>query len=152
MLNYEVTRWNPFLLNGQRDFAAMFDRHLGRREWSGGRMPPMDAFARDNHYVIRVDMPGVDPKDLDIQVEGRILSIKGERKGEEKGHYLRETFRGRFQRAVRLPEGLATDRLEARYRNGVIEISVPLPTQAAGRKVPVRIEAGEPTGAESKAG
>ncbi|MDE0214493.1 MAG: Hsp20/alpha crystallin family protein [Deltaproteobacteria bacterium] len=103
----------------------------------------MDAFTRDNHYVIRIDMPGVDPEDLDIQVEGRVLSIKGERKGEEKGHYLRETFRGKFERTVRLPEGLATDKLEARYKNGVIEISVPLPAQAVGRKVPVHIDAAE---------
>lgn len=149
MLGYEVTRWNPFLY---RDFDAMYDRFLGRREWNGGRMPPMDAFTRDNHYVIRVDMPGVDAKELDIQVEGRVLSIKGERKGEEKRHYLRETFRGKFERAVRLPEGLATDKLEAHYKNGVIEISVPLPAQAVGRKVPVRIETAEPKTIESNAG
>lgn len=152
MLGYEVTRWNPLLHNGHRDFDAMFDRFLGRREGHGGWMPPMDAFTRDNHYVIRIDMPGVDPKDLDIQVEGRVLSIKGERKGEEKAHYLRETFRGKFERTLRLPQGLATDKLEARYQNGVIEISVPLPAQAVGRKVPVRIEAAEPKAVESNPG
>ena len=152
MLGYEVTRWNPLLHNGHRDFDAMFDRFLGRRERNGGWMPPMDAFTRDNHYVIRIDMPGVDPKDLDIQVEGRVLSIKGERKGEEQGHYLRETFRGKFERTVRLPGGLAPDKLEARYKNGVIEISVPLPAQAVGRKVPVRIDPAEPKAVESNAG
>ena len=151
MLGYEVTRWNPLLHNGHRDLDAMFDRFLRGRQWNGGRMPPMDAFTRDNHYVIRMDMPGVDPKDLDLHVEGRVLSIKGERKGEEKGHHLRETFRGKFERTVRLPEGLATDKLEARYKNGVIEISVPLPAQAVGRKVPVRIETAESTAIDSGA-
>ena len=103
-------------------------------------------------YVFRVDLPGVDPKDLDVNVEGRLLTIKGERKAEEKDHYHKETFHGRFERAVRLPNGIDADRIEARYSNGVIEVSVPLPAKAVGRKVPVQSGGGEAPSIEHNAG
>ena len=94
----------------------------------------------------------MDPKDLDIQVEGRLLTIKGERKSEEKGHYHRETVHGKFERAVRLPNGIDTDKIEARHKNGVIEVSVPLPARAVGRKVMVQAEAGDVKTVEASAG
>ena len=152
MLGHEVTRWHPFVFGGHRDLDAVLDRFLGRREPDAGWTPPMDAYAKDGHYVFRIDLPGVDPKDLDIKVEGRVLTIKGERKVEEKDHYYRETFHGRFERAVRLPNGVDADKIEARYKNGVIEVSVPLPAKAVGRKVPVLSEAGEAEGTEPHAG
>lgn len=152
MLGYEVTRWNPSLFNGHRDIDAMLDRFLGRRQWNGGGMPPMDAYTHDGHYVIRLDMPGVDPKDLDIEVKGRLLTLRGERKAGEKEHYVREAFHGRFERTVRLPNGIDTDKIEARYQNGVIEVSVPLPAKAVGRKVPIQGEAGEAKAVEAHAG
>ena len=98
MLGYEVTRWHPVLSGAGRDVDAVLDRFMGRGELNGGWTPPMDAYTRDGNYVFRVDLPGVDPKDLDIQVEGRLLTIKGERKSEEKGHYHRETVHGKFER------------------------------------------------------
>ncbi len=152
MLGYEVTRWHPVLSGAGRDVDAVLDRFMGRGELNGGWTPPMDAYTRDGNYVFRVDLPGVDPKDLDIQVEGRLLTIKGERKSEEKGHYHRETVHGKFERAVRLPNGIDTDNIEARHRNGVIEISVPLPARAVGRKVPVQAEAADVKTIESSAG
>ena len=152
MLGHEVTRWHPFVFGGHRDLDAVLDRFLGRREPVAGWTPPMDAYARDGRYVFRLDLPGVDPKDLDIQVEGRRLTIKGERKAEAKDHYYRETFHGRFERAVRLPNGIDADKIEARYRNGVIEVSVPLPAQAVGRKVPIQNEEGEAPAIEHNAG
>lgn len=154
MLGHEVTRWHPVLFGGNRDVDAVLDRFLGRRGLNRGWTPPMDAYTTDENHVLRLDLPGVDPKDLDIAVEGRLLTIRGERKGEEKGRYHRETFHGKFERTVRLPAGVDADRIEARYQNGVIEVSVPLPAKPAGRKVPVQVEAGEAkaTATESSAG
>ncbi len=152
MLGHEVTRWQPFALGTHRDLDAVLDRFLGRREPDAGWTPAMDAYARDGHYVFRVDLPGVDPKDLDIKVEGRLLTIKGERKTEEKDHYYRETSHGRFERRVRLPNGIDTDKIEARYKNGVAEVRVPLPAKAVGRKVPIQSEGAEAEGVEANAG
>lgn len=151
MLSYEVTRRHPYLFGTGRDVDAVLDRFWGRRGQNGDWTPPLDAYVRDGNYVLRVDLPGVDPEDLDIQVEGRLLTIKGERKFEEEGHYHRETVHGKFERAVRLPAGIDADRIEARHRNGVIEVSVPLPAKAAGRKVPVQAEAGDAKTIESHA-
>ncbi len=152
MLGYEVQRWHPYLFGVDRDVDAVLDRFLGRREPDGGWTPPLDAYVRDGNYVLRVDLPGVAPEDLDIQVEGRFLTIKGERKSEEKGRTFRETFHGKFERTVRLPNGIDADKIEARHRNGVIEVSVPLPARATGRKVPVQGEAGDVKTIESNAG
>jgi HSP20 family protein len=152
MLGYEVTRRVPFLTGGHREMEAVLDRFLGRRDYDGGWTPPMDAYTTDSHYVLRVDLPGVGPEELEIEVEERLLTIRGERKGEEKDHYLRETFHGRFRRTVRLPNGIDAEKIEARYRNGVIEVQVPLPAKAVGRKVPIRSEVGEPKAVEHGAG
>ncbi len=152
MLGYEVTRWHPFVFRGHRDFDAVLDRFLGRRESNEGWTPPMDAYASDGKYVIRLDLPGVDTEDLDVQVEGRVLTIRGDRKVETADHHLRETVHGKFERAVRLPNGVDADRVEARYRNGVVEVTAPLPAKPVGRKVPVRREGGEAGAVESHDG
>lgn len=152
MLGYEVTRWHPFVFRGHRDFDAVLDRFLGRRESDEGWTLPMDAYASDGKYVIRLDLPGVDPEDLDVQVEGRVLTIRGDRKVETADHHLRETVHGKFERAVRLPNGVDADRVEARYRNGVVEVTAPLPAKPVGRKVPVRREGGEAGAVESRDG
>lgn len=152
MLGHEVTRWHPLVFRGHRDFDAVLGRFLGRRESNDGWAPPMDAYASDGKYVIRLDLPGVDPEDLDIQVEGRVLTVKGDRKVETADHYLQETVHGKFERAVRLPNGVDADRVEARYENGVVEVSAPLPAKPVGRKVPIRSEGGEAKAIESPAG
>ena len=79
---------------------------------------------------------GVDPKDVHVEAEGNVLSITGERKGEEKGPEYRETFYGKFERRIALPQGLEAGKISAHYEHGVLEIRVPLPAQLAGRKIP----------------
>ena len=74
MLN-ELVRWNPFeeeLSSWHRDIDDLFGRFFGRPELrlTGGR-PPMETYRKDGNYVVRFDLPGVDPKDLDVHVEGR---------------------------------------------------------------------------------
>ena len=57
--------------------------------------PRVETYRKDSDYVVRVDLPGVDPKDVHVEAEGNLLSITGERKGEEKGPEYRETFYGK---------------------------------------------------------
>ncbi|MDH3443888.1 MAG: Hsp20/alpha crystallin family protein [Deltaproteobacteria bacterium] len=143
MLN-ELVRWEPFseeLSSWHRDIDDLFGRFFGRPEprLTGG-LPPMETFKKEGNYVIRVDLPGVDPKDLDVHVEGNLLTIKAERKSEEKGPEYRETFYGKFERAVTLPHGVKSEKMTARYENGVLELVAPLPAELAGRKIPIQIE------------
>ena len=117
----------------------------------GSWVPRMETYRKDSDYVVRVDLPGVDPNDVHVQAEGNFLTITGERKSEEKGPEYREAFYGKFERRIALPQGLEAEKITARYEHGVLEIRVPVPAQLAGRKVPIQIEQTNNKKLESKA-
>ena len=109
----------------------------------------METYRKDGNCIVRVDLPGIDPKDLDVHVEGELLTIKAERKAEERGPEYRETYYGKFERTVTLPHGVKAEKITAHYEHGVLELVVPLPVELAGRKIPIQIEVGKTI--ESKA-
>jgi HSP20 family protein len=141
----ELMRWNPGeeLSNWHRDIDDLFGRFFQRPDsensfsnWT----PRVETYRKDTDYVVRVDLPGVDPKDVHVEAEGNLLSITGERKAEEKGSEYRETFYGKFERRFTLPQGVDAAKISAHYEHGVLELRVPLPVQLAGRKIPIQIE------------
>jgi HSP20 family protein len=139
----ELIRWNPTeeLSNWHRDIDELFGRFLQRPESSvQSWMPRMETCRKDNDYVVKVDLPGVNPQDVHVETEGNLLTISGERKGEEKGSEYRETFYGKFERQITLPQGVEAEKVTATYQHGVLEIRVPLPAQLGARKVPIQIE------------
>jgi HSP20 family protein len=87
-------------------------------------------------------LPGVDPKDVDLQVQGNTLTISGERstthETKEADYLRREITYGSFQRSILLPEGVDKDKLNAEYRNGILEITAPIATAALPRKVEIK--------------
>lgn len=107
-------------------------------------IPPMDAWVdRDTKkYNLRVALPGVDPKEVQLNVEGNRLSITGEHKSseekKEKAYHLREFSYGRFERSVMLPEGVDTSKLAAEYKDGVLEITAPVTEVALPRKIEIK--------------
>ena len=141
MLGRELMRWSPFeeLSSWQRSHDLV-DWVSRRNELLNGRwMPAVEAYKKDDNYIVRLDLPGMDTKDMDIHAEGDLLTIKGERKMEEKGPEYRETFYGSFERTVRLPQGVEADKIAARYENGVLEILVPLAKEMVGRTIPIEV-------------
>ena len=139
----ELMRWNPGeeLSNWHRDIDDLFGRffqHPVGRFFQSNWTPRVETYRKDSDYVVRVDLPGVDPKDVHVEAEGSVLSITGERKGEEKGAEYRETFYGKFERRMALPQGVEADKIAAHYEHGVLEIRVPLPAQLAGRNIPIQ--------------
>lgn len=150
----DLIRWNPAeeLTNWHRDIDELFGRLFQRPEVSvGSWVPRMETCRNDNNYVVKIDLPGVNPNDVHVETEGNLLTISGERKGEEKGSEYRETFYGKFERQITLPQGVEADKVTARYEHGVLEIQVPLPAQLAVRKVPIQIEEKDKRKLESKA-
>jgi HSP20 family protein len=150
----ELMKWNPTeeLSIWHRDIDDLFGRFFGGnddsvRSW----VPRMETYRKDSEYVVRIDLPGVNPNDVNVHTEANLLTITGERKGEEKGPEYRETFYGKFERQVALPQGVESDKIAARYEHGVLEICVPLPAQLAGRKIPIQIEQNSNKKVESKA-
>ena len=143
----------PELATWHRDIDNLFGRFFsdGGEEMAQALMnwsPLMDVFERDGQYIVRADIPGVNPREVDVSVVNDTLVIQGERKKsdevKEKNYRLTETAYGRFERRLALPRGIDRDKITARFDNGVLEIAVPLPASATAKKVPVEIAVSEP--------
>ncbi len=142
----EPQAWSPFreLDRFRRDFDDLFDRFLGgrltRQSQSSG--PPLESYVDNGKLIVRADLPGIDPKDVEITATGDQLTIRGKReqRHEEKGRDFlhREVAYGSFERVVKLPGGVNPDDIKASYNNGVLELTVLLPEQARTRKVPIQ--------------
>ena len=144
----EVQPWSPFreLDRFRRDFDDLFDRFLGGRLSREPRAmaPSVESYVDNGKLVVRADLPGIDPKDVEITAAGDQLTIRGkrERRDEQKsGDFIhREVSYGSFERTIKLPEGIKPDDIKAAYSNGVLELTAPLPEQARARKVPIQVE------------
>ena len=97
-------------------------------------MPAVDIVEKEDALLVKADLPGVRQEDISITVEEGSLCIRAERKREEekeeKGYRRMERSYGRYERVIRLPEGVSEDAIKANYRDGVLEITVPLPAEA----------------------
>jgi len=105
-------------------------------------MPAVDIKEEDDQFVIKADVPGVDPKNIDITMESGVLTLKGERseeKQEEKEGYKRiERSRGSFYRRFSLPDTADGEHISAKSANGVLEIVIPKREVAKPRKIQVK--------------
>jgi len=136
-----LTRWDPFAELGElrSRFDRMFDEWLDGREraWT----PAIDVVRDDGHLVVRADLPGIKPEEVKIEVDDDILTISGEheeRTDEKDDNYVRRERRyGSFARSMALPGGIDAKKITASTRDGVVEVTVPLPKEAT--KEPVRI-------------
>ncbi len=99
----------------------------------------VEEMARDNRYVIRAELPGLDPdRDIEVTVEGRTLTIHAERRQEDDGPYRSEFRYGSLTRLFRLPAKVDANDVTARYEKGVLEVSVPVrEVQPEGTRVAI---------------
>lgn len=94
---------------------------------------PVEDFTEDGHYVVRAELPGVDPeKDVTVTIEGDVLTIHGERHEDKKDKNLQEHRYGAFTRAVRIPPGTSADEVKASYADGILEVRVPVKASGSG--------------------
>ena len=139
-----VTRWDPLKEIGalERQIGELFDRW--RRPGASGSpwAPAMDAYERDDELVVKVEVPGLRPEDVEVSVEDDTLCIRGAREEEssvEEGSFIRrERMSGRFERQVRLPPGADPEAVRASYDHGVLEVRVPKPKTVQTRRVPIQ--------------
>jgi HSP20 family protein len=109
-------------------------------------MPSVDFAEHDNECIMKVDLPGMREQDIDVRIDdNNVLTISGERRAEEKkkvrGYEYSERSYGKFSRSVSLPTGVDASKIEADFRNGVLEIHVQKTAEAVrARKIPVREE------------
>jgi HSP20 family protein len=116
---------------------------LGRGLWS----PQVEVFEREGNLVVRADLPGMRQEDLRVEVRGDALTIEGERKSEHEeergGVWRSERSYGSFRRTIPLPEGADVENAEARFENGVLEVTVKMPQQQQARRIEVQSAPGE---------
>jgi HSP20 family protein len=133
-----VMRFDPF-----RDIDRLAEQVLSQAG-SATRVPrfmPMDVYREGDHFVLLVDLPGVDPASIDVNVDNGMLSIRAERSGpdgEGLDWILSERSTGAYLRQLTLGEGVDTDRIEAAYDGGVLRVAIPVAEKARPRRIQVR--------------
>lgn len=136
------------LFDFRRDFDSIFNRLLvgrpGVQERFRSSTPPIQAWVDTDQkmYHLRVALPGVDSDKVQISAQGNMLTISGEQEGtkeEEQADYLQREFSfERFERSVTLPEGVEVGKLNAEYKNGIVEITAPLSETALPRRIEIK--------------
>ena len=134
-----LVRWDPF-----RDFFGTrgpITRFGTDEDAYGAWAPSVDIFEKNGDLVIRAELPGVDRKDIDIDIEDSKLTISGERRQEEElreeNTYRMERFYGRFVRSFQLPKTIDATKIGASFKDGVLELVLPKAEQARPRKVKI---------------
>jgi len=151
-----LSPWRPFqdLERFMRSWEPRFPRFFEEFEREQEIAPPIESYIEGGNLVVRADVPGLEPKDIEISVLHDVLTIKGERKSEkevkEKNYLRREVSYGAFERRLNLPEGASVDQVKATFKNGVIEVSIPVPKEIEGKKIPLEVEAEKKVAIEKK--
>ena len=141
------------------EMNRLFDQMFGgvarrtgdvQRTQDAGWAPAIDVIQEDEDLVVRAELPGAKPEDVDITVHNGVLTISGkleeEREEERRGYLVRERRSGSFRRSLQLPQDVDEDQIKANFENGVLEVKFP---GAAAIQEPKRIQIG---GADSSDG
>ena len=136
-----LTRWDPF--GELSELRSRFDRLFGEftdtreRFWT----PAIDVMRENGNLVVRADIPGITPDEVKIEVEDDILTVSGghqEETEEKDERYVRRERRyGSFVRSMALPPGVDPKHIKASTRDGVVEVTIPLPKEATKEKVTI---------------
>jgi len=152
-----LTRWEPF-----REFVTLQDRmnRLFRESYPEGReealttstfAPPVDVYEDEHSITLKIEVPGIEEKDIDVRLENNTLTVHGERKfeKEEKEENYRRVERqyGSFTRTFTLPQTVDSENVSATYDKGVLKITLPKKAEAKPKQIKVNVgsEKGEKT-------
>jgi HSP20 family protein len=135
-----VVRYEPWALLNRwhRELDQTFETVARDATWS----PAVDIHEEARQFVVRADLPGVKPADIEITAEKGVLSLRGERTFEQRsddGHYSRvERVNGKFVRTFALPENVQTDAIKASFKDGVLELTIPKIAKPEPRRIEVQ--------------
>src|SRR5271156_2252125 len=144
-----ITRWEPF-----REFSTLQDRlnRLFQQSVGEGReeslttssfAPPVDVYEDDHQVTLKIEVPGIDEKDIDVRLENNTLTVHGERKleKEEKEENYRRVERqyGSFTRSFTVPTTVDSEKVSATYDKGVLKIALPKKAEAKPKQIKVNV-------------
>ena len=122
---------DPFFRTGRMDE----DANLGL--WN----PAVDLYEKDDHFVIKAELPGVDKNDIKVDLKDRVLTLSGERaydnEVKEENYYRKERSYGKFQRVFTLPADVDSDKITAEFKEGVLRVEVPKPEEKKAKQVTI---------------
>ncbi len=145
-----IVRWEPFrdLLTTQDRFNHLFNEtfsrlfdggELGSRSWA----PAVDIYETDQDVVLKAELPGVDPKDVEIRVEDGTLYLKGQRKFEnevkEENYHRVERSYGSFTRSFALPSSVNSEKAKAEYKDGLLTLTLPKREEAKPKTIQIDV-------------
>jgi HSP20 family protein len=126
----------------QQELERMLDTAFGSGGLSTGVSPPVNVFDQGDAFLVKAEVPGVEPDKIQIEVEDDTLVIRGERAlsepSRDAAYHRRERREGQFRRVVRIPGRLAADEAKAQYRDGVLTVTIPKAREARPRRVQVQ--------------
>ncbi len=144
----DIMKWRelPSITALQREMDRLFEDFFRKggllTEWRWS--PSVDVIETADTVVVKAEIPGIEPKEVDISVSNETLTIKGEKKEEkeEKGKtfYRVERAYGSFSRTVSLPSAVVADKAKAEYKNGILEIILPKTEQVKAKKIAIKTE------------
>ena len=147
-----ITRWDPFrdvlsLQNRMNSLFQEFNRNDGDALTTAAFVPPVDIYEDEHKIVLKLEVPGLDEKDLDIQLENNVLTVRGERKfekeeKEENFHRIERRY-GSFYRSFTVPNTVNTENVKASYDAGVLRLELEKRAEAKPKQIKVEIGKGE---------
>jgi HSP20 family protein len=144
----------------RKEIEEVFARFFSNGDYRGSTTsmmvwPAVESFFKDGNWITRFDLPGVDPKDIDVLISGNTLTIRAsrERHSDERNQdsETHDSSYARFDRSLTLPKGVKSDQISAKYEHGVLELTMPALPELAGRKIAVEIGTEEKKKLEHKA-
>lgn len=143
-----LTPWQPsfgLLEPFRKEMEEVMERFFGREDGKPRAIetwaPRVDVEETDKEILVKADLPGVDPKNVEITVENGVLMVRGEKKEEKeekkKDYHRVERFRGTFYRAIQLPPGADAEKVSATSANGVITVAIPKKVEAQPKKIAI---------------
>ena len=146
----ELTLWRPFreLEKMRREMDHLWDYFFEerpvKREEIGQWLPSLDLSETKDEFVVKAEVPGIDPKNIDISLSEGMLTIKGEKKQEkeekdENYHFVERSY-GSFIRSVRLPGQVQGDKVKASYKDGVLKVALPKSEEARKKEIKIKVD------------
>ena len=131
----------------QDEFDRLFDSPWGELARASQLMsawtPALDVDEDKDNFTVRAELPGMKREEISVSIHDGLLSITGERRAEEKSEdtaiHRQERFYGRFERTVTLPAHIATDKVKAQYKDGVLSITLPKTEEAKPKQIDVSV-------------
>jgi HSP20 family protein len=144
-----IIRWGPLdeIMSMRESMDRLFEDFFARRPRTQGPLvwqPAVEVSETDQDVLVKAELPGIDPKNVEVSVTAEGLSIKGEAKSEtedrQRNYYRRELRYGMFQRTIPLPTEVKSDETKATFRNGILEVRVPKAERVRPKTVKVEVE------------